>query len=302
MTTSMPLNPSLQQLRRGAVITAVPTVFTDAGDLDEPGTRRLFEWLASSGVDAAFVAGTTGEFTTLDDDERLRVIDIGLDVFGPERTIAHVGAADRRRAETLAARAYGRGAVRFAAITPYFLPAPPEAVLEYAGAIMQAAPGCELYAYLFRARSTTDVAPADLGALAAAGLAGVKISGEDLPTVQRYLAEAPAGFAVYSGDDRSYPSLLGAGGAGVVSGVSSAFPEAFVRLREAVRSGEDGAVSEAQRDVERVVDLVRSGSLTHLKAALGARGLPSGPVRAAVAAVPSADAEALREEAGRWAT
>lgn len=72
------------------VLAAVPTPFTADGDLDKDAARRLFGFVAGV-VDGLFVAGTTGEFPSLDDDERLALIEIGLDVAGPERVIAHIG-------------------------------------------------------------------------------------------------------------------------------------------------------------------------------------------------------------------
>jgi 4-hydroxy-tetrahydrodipicolinate synthase len=101
------------------VFAAVPTPFTTAGDLDLAAARRLFT-LAAAHLDGLFVAGTTGEFASLDDGERLALIELGLEIAGPDRVIAHIGAPDARRAARLAGAAAARGATRVAAVTPYY--------------------------------------------------------------------------------------------------------------------------------------------------------------------------------------
>ena len=104
---------------------ATVTPFRVDGELDTDALAPLFDRLRSAGVDGVFVNGTTAEFVALDDDERATTIAAALGVFGPDRVIAHVGAADARHASRLARRAVDLGAHRLAAITPYYLPAGP---------------------------------------------------------------------------------------------------------------------------------------------------------------------------------
>ena len=95
------------------------------------GLQPLYRFLDAAGVDGVFVAGTTGEFTALDDAERETVLIEALAVFGPERVYHHVGAASARQAERLTARAVALGARNLAAITPYYLPAGPRSLVDY---------------------------------------------------------------------------------------------------------------------------------------------------------------------------
>ncbi|MPV87591.1 dihydrodipicolinate synthase family protein [Georgenia ruanii] len=293
-------DPTASAAPRSDLITAVPTPFLADGALDVPGTKRLFAALAARDVDGAFVAGTTGEFTTLDDDERLAVLDAGLEAFGAERAYLHVGAAHVRHAVKLTRAAVAMGGRKLAAITPYYFPAPLDAVVEYFRQVVDAADDAAVYAYLFTARTWTAVPHDALAALAEVGVAGVKISGESDESVATYLANAPAGFEVLSGNDIAYGELVRAGGQGIISGVSSVFPQPFLNLRAALRAGDDDAVSVATADVARAVGLVRAGSLTHLKAGLELQGLPAGPVRAAVETIPDEDRAAIAGELERW--
>ncbi len=109
------------------LVSAVPVPPTADGDLDSGGLQPLYRYLAAAGVDGVFTAGTTGESTALDD-ERETVLTEALEVFGPDRLYAHVGAASAWEATRLAARAVAPGARNLAAIAPFHLPAGPSRV------------------------------------------------------------------------------------------------------------------------------------------------------------------------------
>lgn len=277
------------------VITATPTLFSADGSLAEAEIRRHLEWLREKGVDALFPAGTSGEFPTLTDDERIKILDIALQVFPADSVYIHVGAAGSRQAVELARRAVGHGATKMAAITPYFQPAPEAQVLDYYSQLVEAAPVADVFAYLFEARTSTQSRPSVLAELASRGIAGVKLSGETDESVAGFLRARPEEFTVFSGNDVSFAALVGAGGHGIVSGVSSAYPEPFVALRDALASGNAGEVQLRQADVVAAVAAVRGGSLTHLKAGIAARGFGASPVRSAVAPVDEPDAARIGE-------
>lgn len=277
------------------VITATPTIFSTDGSLAEAEIRRHLEWLREKGVDALFPAGTSGEFPTLTDDERIQILDIALQVFPADSVYIHVGAAGTRQAVELARRAVDHGATKMAAITPYFQPAPEAQVLDYYSQLVEATPGADVFAYLFEARTSTQSRHSVLAELASRGVTGVKLSGETDESVAGFLRARPEKFTVFSGNDVSFAALIGAGGHGIVSGVSSAYPEPFVALRDALVSGDADEVQLRQADVVAAVAAVRGGSLTHLKAGIAARGFGASPVRSAVAPVDEPDAARIRD-------
>ena len=215
------------------VLAAVPTPFAADGSLDLACARRLYEFLADR-ADGLLVAGTTGEFPALDEDERLVLIDTAIDVLGPDRIIAHIGAPDAYRAVRLAREASLLGASRIAAITPYYLAASPAEVTEYYLRIREAAPEPGLYAYIFPERTGLTVAPQQFCELAdAVGLAGAKFSGVAARNVAECAAARP-GLRIFSGDDTDLAATLRAGGAGIISARASAFPEVFSGLSAAI--------------------------------------------------------------------
>ena len=214
---------------RPVVFSAVPTLFGADGELDPGANRALYELVAGL-LDGLFVAGTTGEFPALEDAERLSLFELALAEAGPDRVIAHIGAPDARHAARLARAAVALGATRIAAITPYYLPARPDELAGHYRRIRDAAPGAELYAYIFPERTGLHVPPPLFAQVAeAAGLAGAKVSGSASADLAGYVAAAP-GLRIFSGNDASPWASMRAGGAGVISGRSSAYPEVYAAL------------------------------------------------------------------------
>jgi 4-hydroxy-tetrahydrodipicolinate synthase len=247
------------------ILSAVPTLFGADGELDPGANRTLYELVAGL-LDGLFVAGTTGEFPALEDAERLSLFELALAAAGPDRVIAHIGAPDARHAARLAQAAVGLGATRIAAITPYYLPARPDELAGHYRRIRDAAPGPELYAYIFPERTGLHVPPPLFAQVAdAAGLAGAKVSGSASADLAGYVAAAP-GLRIFSGNDASPWASMRAGGAGVISGRSSAYPEVYSAVRE----------DEAQQwRLDRIVAL--GASIGRLKHALQVRGLAGHP-------------------------
>ncbi|MEV4812961.1 dihydrodipicolinate synthase family protein [Micromonospora avicenniae] len=278
------------------LISAVPTLFDQAGALDLGATRAAYAQLAEAPLDGIFVAGTTGEFTTLTDDERLAVCTAASDAFGPDRTFWHVGAASRYQAAVLTQAAVDRGARRLAALTPHYYAATESALLSYYETLVARAAGVPVYGYLFEARTTTSVTPALLARLVDAGLAGVKISGASSAAVGRYLAALDGTVPVYSGADAEFAEVVGLGSAGVVSGVSSALPAPFLEVRDALRSGDSAALAVARERARRAVAVTGQGNLAHLKAVLELRGIPASGLRAPLDPISAQDRRTLESD------
>lgn len=258
------------------ILSALTTPFDDEGDVNLPALRANLDRLEPL-VDGLFVAGTTGEFPALEADEHAQLVESALEVFGPERVVVHVGSPSTRQSLALTREAARLGARRFAALTPYYLPASVEGITRHWGAIKEACGG-ELYGYIYPDVAVTDLLPADLPAVLASGIDGVKTSATAAGRVREYLAAAPKGFKLWSGNDADLPNVLDAGGRGAVSGCSGACPTPWVDFREAVRSGDDAARDAAQRTIEAIVPVL-GPSIANLKHALDLQGLTGGACR-----------------------
>jgi 4-hydroxy-tetrahydrodipicolinate synthase len=105
----------------GAILTAMVTPFDAHGALDEEAAVRLMNHLAEHGSDGLVVCGTTGEASTLTDDEQLRVIELAVEEMGGRCTIvAGVGSNDTRHAVELTERATALRPDALLSVNPYY--------------------------------------------------------------------------------------------------------------------------------------------------------------------------------------
>jgi 4-hydroxy-tetrahydrodipicolinate synthase len=275
------------------IISAVPVPFTADGALDLTTYDAALAALAPH-VGGALVAGTTGEFPALDDDERVELFRRAADQLGAERVIAHLGHGSTRQVLRLADAVAAIGIRRFALLSPYYLPTDDDGVVEFFRALTEAHPEAAVYAYLFPERTGMDVSPATLARiLALPGTVGAKLSGGAAARLPEYAAVLGPDHELYSGDDATLPAVLASGGTGVVSGVSSAFPETFAALARALDTGNPEAVA-LQAVVEEIVPLA-GPTVTRLKAAMSARDGAPWASRMALPAVDAATLEAIRD-------
>ena len=277
------------------LVSAVPVPFDASGDLDVNGQKTLLRHLKDAGIGGVFIAGTTGEFTALDDDERATVLSAALEIYGADAVYMHVGAAAARQAESLTAQAVALGARNLAAITPFYLPAGPAALIDYYRRLDAVAGDARIYVYLFAARTGNTVTPDQLAELATiASISGAKISGESNSTVLKYVRAVPDDFEVYSGNDIDFGEFVRAGGTGAVSGVSSVFPRPFLDLADALQRSDHDAAAAAHQRIKQAVAAANGADIAMLKAGLSFQGLPAGPTRVAIDQPTPAQLETLR--------
>lgn len=257
---------------RADVLAAVPTLVDESGEIDTAANRALLAGLVGR-VDGVFVAGTTGEFPALHRAERRELVGLALEIFGPDRVVAHIGAAATRDAVTLARDAVAAGASRLAAITPYYLAVDADAVVRHFAAITAAAGDAVVYGYLFPDRTGVAADAEEFARTAAeTGLAGAKLSGAAAGLLAEFVAALPAGTPLWSGHDSALAAAVRAGGRGVVSGLSSAFPAPLRRLADAVAQGDAEAERTAQAEADEVAATL-AGSPEAIKYALARQGI-----------------------------
>jgi 4-hydroxy-tetrahydrodipicolinate synthase len=105
----------------GAILTAIVTPFDDDLNVDEQAFVDLLHHLAAHGSDGFVVCGTTGEASTLTDEEHLRVVELAVRERPPGVSItAGVGSNDTRHAVELTERATALGVDAVLSVTPYY--------------------------------------------------------------------------------------------------------------------------------------------------------------------------------------
>jgi 4-hydroxy-tetrahydrodipicolinate synthase len=105
----------------GAILTAMITPFDAAGRVDEQAAVRLMHHLVEHGSDGLVVCATTGEASTLTDEEHLGMIGLAVqEMRGRCTIVAGVGSNDTRHAVYLTERATELGADALLSVNPYY--------------------------------------------------------------------------------------------------------------------------------------------------------------------------------------
>jgi 4-hydroxy-tetrahydrodipicolinate synthase len=108
----------------GAILTAMVTPFDARGELDEEAAVRLMDHLLDHGSDGLVLCGTTGEASTLADEEKLRLIGLGVDETRRARPaatiVAGVGHNDTRHTVALAQRVTALRPDALLVVNPYY--------------------------------------------------------------------------------------------------------------------------------------------------------------------------------------
>ena len=105
----------------GSILTAMVTPFDADGNVDEDAAVALMHHLVEHGSDGLVICGTTGEASTLDDEEHLGMIRLAVEELGDECTIvAGVGSNDTRHAIQLTERATEIGPEALLHVNPYY--------------------------------------------------------------------------------------------------------------------------------------------------------------------------------------
>lgn len=224
----------------GALLTAIVTPFTAAPDakngkpaVDEAAFVKLHHHVIEQGSHGIVACGTTGEASTLDDDEHLRVIELAVQEKPAGTTvIAGAGSNDTAHAVHLARRAGELGADAILSVTPYYNRPNRRGIIAHYEAVA-AATDKPILLYNIPNRSGVDI-PNDLLAELAQidGIAGVKQANNDnLAPVE--------GLQLYAGNDEVFARTLELGGAGVISTASHlAGPLMRELIEEPERRGE----------------------------------------------------------------
>jgi 4-hydroxy-tetrahydrodipicolinate synthase len=238
----------------------VVTLFGADGSLDLGKNSKFARNLADTKVDHLFVLGSLGEFPSVTDEERGRLVDLMCEsATGQTDVWVGVGAPSTARAVAYAQQAESAGAEAVVVVAPYYLRPTPAAIERYYRAIHDAV-SVPLLAYNIPSLVGYPLAPELVHRLAGDGvLAGLKDTAGELASVERFLDGAPKGFAVMPGDDALASEAIARGATGAVMGLANIVPRLCIELVSSARAGQTARAQELQAIVNELVAVARAG-------------------------------------------
>jgi 4-hydroxy-tetrahydrodipicolinate synthase len=234
-------------------IVALVTPFHDDGSVDYGTLRKLIDWHIAEGTDCIGVVGTTGESPTVTVEEHCEIIRVSVEqakTHGDKRVpiMAGCGANSTREAINLAKYAKSVGADCQLQVVPYYNKPTQEGQFQHFKAIAEATGDLPIVLYNVPGRSVADLQHETVLRLAQVkGIVGIKEATGNIERAQWLIKDAPAGFAVYSGDDPTAVALMLCGGQGNVSVTANVAPRLMHELCKAAIAGDNKKAMELQK-------------------------------------------------------
>ena len=262
------------------VATAIVTPMNENG-VDYDAFGRLIDWQIEQGINGLVVAGTTGEGSTLSDEEHREVLAYAVKrINGRVPCIAGTGSNDTAYAIELTQYACSIGFDAMLVVTPYYNKATQKGLVKMFNAIADASTK-PIIVYNIPSRTGVNIEPATFVELAKhPRIAAIKEASGNLSKMVEEFALLDGSLDIYSGNDDQIVPTLSMGGKGVISVLSNIMPKETVAMCDAFFAGDVATAAKMQcKYLPLIQALFCEVNPIPVKAALAAMGRMEGVIR-----------------------
>ena len=261
---------------------------------DELG--KLIEYHIENNTDAIIICGTTGEASTMPDEEHLAAIKYTVEkAAGRITVIAGTGSNDTAHAIELSKKAEEYGVDGILSVTPYYNKTTQKGLIAHFTAIANA---IKIPVILYNVPSRTGMSFAidTLKELAKVeNIVAIKEASGNISYMAKVAAEVPDLY-IYSGNDDMIVPTLSLGGKGVISVVANILPKETHNICEYYFNGE----VDKSRDLQlKMLDLINNLFIevnpVPIKTAMNLLGFNAGNLRMPLVDMDSANLEKLKK-------
>lgn len=266
--------------------TAIVTPFIDQ-EIDYTAYNRLLERQLMNGISAIIVCGTTGEASTMSEEEKISLIRHTVQYVGGRcKVIAGTGSNNTENSVKMSRFAKECGADAILAVTPYYNKCSQNGLIQHYFAIADAV-DLPLITYNVPSRTGVTIRPETCLTLSAhPNINGIKEASGSISQISRILNLCGGNFHVWSGNDDQITATMAVGGAGVISVLSNVCPKATVEMTQCCLNGDYAHSAVLQTRYMPLIDALFSDvNPIPVKAALHALGLCSDTLRLPLSAM-----------------
>lgn len=229
------------------VATAIITPFDKDGKVDFKAFADLVEFQIENGVNAIVVCGTTGEASTLSDEEHRECISFMVkQVNGRVPVIAGTGSNCTEYAIDMTKFACETGVDGVLVVTPYYNKTTQKGLVKMYTAIADASTK-PVILYNVPSRTGVNIEPETYAALAShPNIAGIKEANGNLGKIMEAFALVGDKLDIYSGNDDQIVPIMAMGGKGVISVLSNVMPKETVKMCDLCLKGDIKGATELQ--------------------------------------------------------
>lgn len=259
---------------------ALITPFNKDGSVNYEGLTELLEFQIANKTDAIVICGTTGEASTMPDNEHLAVVEHAVKIVNKRiPVIAGAGSNDTAHGEELIKEVKKIGADGLLLVTPYYNKTSKKGLVKHYEVLAGAS---DLPVCLYNVPSRTGV-NIDVDVLKELvkidNVVAIKEASGNISYAAKIAAQVPD-LTMYSGNDNMIVPIMSLGGKGVISVVSNILPLDTHNICEYYLKGETDKSRDLQlKMLELINDLFIEVNPIPVKAAMNLMGLPSGMLR-----------------------
>ena len=209
----------------GAGVALVTPMNAD-GSVNFEKMKELIEFQIANDTDALIICGTTGEATTISDEDQIECVRFAKEVAaGRVPVIAGAGSNDTAHCIELAQTCEKAGADGVLLVTPYYNKATQKGLILHYTAVAESI-NIPIILYNVPGRTGCNIAPKTVAELAKVkNIVAVKEASGNLSQVAEIAALVGPDFDIYSGNDDQILPVLSLGGKGVISVLSNVAPK-----------------------------------------------------------------------------
>ena len=235
--------------------TAIITPFKD-NKIDYESFARLIDWQIAEGIDAIVVCGTTGEGSTLSDEEHREALKFAVDhIAGRVPVIAGTGSNDIAYAIDLTRVSCEIGADAMLVVTPYYNKATQRGLYESFMAIADASTK-PIILYNVPSRTGCNLLPATVAKLAEhPNIVAIKEACGNISQIAEVAALTRGKLDIYSGNDDQIVPIMALGGKGVISVLSNLMPRVTSEMCHRFMAGK---IDESLNTQLELLDLINT--------------------------------------------
>lgn len=206
--------------------TAICTPFDESGNVNFKELEKFIEFQINNKVDSIIVCGTTGESSTLSQDEKKSVIKFVVDKVNKRiPVIAGTGSNNTASAVSMTQYAESVGADGALIVTPYYNKTTQLGLIKHYETIAQNT-NLPIILYNVPGRTGVNIEPKTCFELSKIkNIVAIKEASGNLSQIAKIAKLCGENLQIYSGNDDQILPILSIGGIGVISVLSNIFPE-----------------------------------------------------------------------------
>ncbi len=276
---------------------AIITPMQADGSVNFPVLKELLEFQLENGTDAIIICGTTGEASTMTDEEQIETVRFAVETVAKRvPVIAGAGSNDTAHAIELAKGCENVGVDGVLLVTPYYNKTTQKGLIKHYTAIANSI-NIPVILYNVPGRTGLSISPQTCYELSKVkNIVGIKEASGNFSNIAQIAALCGPDFDLYSGNDDQNVPILSLGGKGIISVLANVAPKDAHDMVAKFHAGDTKGAAELQlKSIELINALFCEVNPIPVKTALSLMGFNVGVCKAPLCEMEPEHLEVLKK-------